>query len=406
MDATNIASPPRFRVFGRRGGSVAVAVGVAHLLNDAYASFLNPLLPRLMQNLGLSIALAASLAMTLSLASSLLQPAAGYLADRYGRKMFVVAGPLISGVFLSLIGLAPSAGVLALVLVLGGIGSAVFHPPGVAMSVRAAEGKGKGSGLRMSVFSFGGSAGFAVGPLLIVGLVSVVGLEAMWVAMIPAIVVSGLLLLVLPEDRPHPSASHPRSAMTVLKSLRGPLGVIFCISAIGAFVQRVFLTLSPIIVYQAGGSEAKGAVTLSVYLGAQVGGTLIGGMLTDRMDRSRLLAYLTALAVPAHLLALALPPGSSPALLFAACAGLLNMAMLPPIVVMAQEIVPESTAISSGIVMGLAWAAGSFGVLATGFFADFIGARSAAMISVPMLFVGSALAFHPALRGHRRPVYS
>ena len=348
-------------MFGRRGGSVAVAVGFAHLLTDAYASFLNPLLPRLMQNLGLSIALAASLAMTLSLASSLLQPAVGYVADRYGRKMFVVAGPLISGVFLSLIGLAPSAGVLALVLVLGGIGSAAFHPPGVAMSVRAAE--GKGSGLRMSVFSFGGSAGFAIGPLLIVGLVSVVGLEGMWIAMIPAIVASALLLLVLPADRPHPSTHHLPSPMTVLKSLRGPLGVIFCISAIGAFVQRVFLTLSPIIVYQAGGSEARGAVMLSVYLGAQVGGTLIGGMLTDRMDRSRLLAYLTALAVPAHLLALALPAGSSATLLFAACAGFLNMAMLPPIVVMAQEIVPESTAISSGIVMGLAWAAGSFGVL-------------------------------------------
>jgi len=383
---------------------VAVAVGFAHLLNDAYASFLSPLLPRLMQNLNLSIALAASLAMTFSLASSLLQPAAGYLADRYGRKMFVVAGPLISGVFLSLIGLAPSAGVLVLVLILGGIGSAAFHPPAAAMSARAAE--GKGSGLRMSVFSFGGSAGFAIGPLLIVGLVSVVGLQGMWIAMLPAIVVSVLLVRVLPTDRPHASAPPPPSPMTVLRSLRGPLGVVFCISAIGAFVQRVFLTLSPIIVFQAGGSEARGAVTLSVYFAAQVGGTLMGGMLTDRMDRTQLLAVLTALAVPAHLLALSLPPGSSSALLFAACAGFLNMAMLPPIVVMAQEMLPESTAISSGIVMGLAWAAGSVGVLATGFFADIIGARSAALISVPVLFVGSVLAFHPLLHGHRRPVYS
>jgi FSR family fosmidomycin resistance protein-like MFS transporter len=153
MHATDIAGSRQIRALGRRGGSVAVAVGFAHLLNDAYASFLSPLLPRLMQNLDLTIALAASLAMTFSLASSLLQPAAGYLADRYGRRMFVVAGPLISGVFLSLIGLAPSVGMLVLVLILGGIGSAAFHPPAAAMSARAAE--GKGSGLRMSVFSFG-----------------------------------------------------------------------------------------------------------------------------------------------------------------------------------------------------------------------------------------------------------
>ena len=53
---------------------MALAVGVAHALNDAYASFLHPLLPRIMENLGLSIAMAASLVMTLSLAASLLQP--------------------------------------------------------------------------------------------------------------------------------------------------------------------------------------------------------------------------------------------------------------------------------------------------------------------------------------------
>ncbi|SVB02882.1 uncharacterized protein METZ01_LOCUS155736, partial [marine metagenome] len=134
---------------------VALAVGMAHLMNDAYASFLHPLLPRLMDKLGLSITLAAALAMIFSLSSSIMQPLAGYLADRFGRKIFVIAGPLISGIFLSLIGLAPSLPLLLLVLLLGGIGSAVFHPPGAAMSARTEE--GKGSGLRMSFFSCCGS---------------------------------------------------------------------------------------------------------------------------------------------------------------------------------------------------------------------------------------------------------
>ena len=404
MRVTDVKQSPRIRVFGRHGNSVVLAVGLAHLLNDTYASFLSPLLPRLMQDLGFPIAIAASLAMTFSFASSILQPAVGYLADRYDRRIFVVAGPLISGVFLSLIGLAPSVEMLALVLLLGGIGSATFHPPGAAMAARSEQ--GSGSGLRMSLFFFGGMTGFAIGPLLIVGLVSIVGLRGMWVAMIPAIVVSGVLLRVLPADRPHPSAPLPPSPMSVLSGLVGPLGVIFFISAVGAFVQRVFLTLSPIIAFQAGRSEVMGAVTLSVYLAAQAGSALSGGMLTDRMDRSLLLAYLTALAVPAHVLALSLPSGSFLALVFTACAGFLNMALIPPIVVMAQEMVPESTSISSGIVMGLAWATGSLGVLATGFLADSIGARSAALISIPVLFVGTALAFHPALRCYRRPSQS
>lgn len=404
MRVTNVENSPRIRVLGRRGGSLAVAIGLAHLLNDTYASFLSPLLPRLMQNLGFSIAVAASLAMTFSLASSILQPVVGYLADRYGRRVFVVTGPLISGVFLSLIGLAPSVGMLALVLLLGGIGSAAFHPPGASMAAHSEA--GKGSGLRMSLFFFSGMSGFAIGPLLIVGLVSVVGLRGMWIAMIPAIVLSGFLLRTLPVDRPHPLAPLPPSPVSVLSRLVGPLGVIFFISSLGAFVQRVFVTLSPIIAFQDGRSEVMGAVTLSVYLAAQAGGTLTGGMLTDRVDRSHLLACLTGFAVPAHILALSLAPGSFLALFFAACAGFLNMAIVPPIVVMAQEMLPESTSSSSGIVMGLAWATGSLGVLVTGFFADAIGARSAALISMPILLIATVLAFHPALRRYRKPSYS
>ena len=389
-----------------RGGTrrVVIAVGVAHFINDAYSSFLSPLLPRLMDNLGMSIALAASLAMTWSLAGSLVQPAAGYLADRYGRKLFVIGGPLVSGVFLSLIGLAPSVEVLALILIAGGIGSAAFHPPGAAMSGGAVE--GKGSGLRMSAFAFGGLFGFAVGPLAVVGLVSMVGLSGMWIAMIPAIAVCGLLFVVLPSDRPHPDAAPPPPPRELLRALRGPLGVVFVISALSGFIQRLFMTLSPIISFQDGVSEATGALVLSVYLAGQAVGTIVGGVLTDRMDRTYLLAGLTALALPAHLFAFWLPAGSPSMLLFAAVGGCLNLALMPPVIVLAQEILPDSKGVGSGIVMGLAWAAGSIAVIGFGFLGDAIGPRPSAIISLPLLIMGTVLAFHPTLRLHRKPEHS
>ena len=84
-------------------------------------------------------------------------------------------------------------------------------------------------------------------------------------------------------------------------------------------------------------------------------------------------------------------------------AGFFNMAMLPTIVVMAQEILPEGTGVGSGIVMGLAWALGSVGVLGTGILGDLVGPRSAALLSVPVLLIGTLLALHPSLRMHRRP---
>ncbi len=404
MPLTSIENPDTLRVFRDGTRRVVITVGIAHFINDLYSSFLSPLLPRLMENLGMSIALAATLAMTWSLAGSLIQPAAGYFADRYGRKLFVIGGPVVSAIFLSLIGLAPSVEVLALILIAGGIGSAAFHPPGAAMSGGASE--GKGSGLRMSGFAFGGLFGFAVGPIAVVGLVSVVGLSGMWIAMIPAIIVCSVLFMVLPADRPHPDAPPPPPPMEVLRTLRGPLGVIFGIGALSGFVQRLFMTLSPIISFQDGVSEATGAVILSVYMAGQAAGTLVGGFLTDHMDRAILLAGLTAMAIPAHLLAFWLPSGSALMLLSAAIAGFLNLALMPPVIVLAQEIMPDSKAVGSGIVMGLAWATGSVGVIGFGILANGIGPRAAAIVSLPLLAIGTILAFHPALRLHRKPAHA
>lgn len=53
---------------------IAVVVAAAHALNDTYASFVPPLLPRIMDDLGLSITLAATLAVSFSIAAALPQP--------------------------------------------------------------------------------------------------------------------------------------------------------------------------------------------------------------------------------------------------------------------------------------------------------------------------------------------
>lgn len=374
---------------------IAAVVAVAHALNDGYSAFISPLLPRLMDRLGLSIALAATVAMAYSIASSLLQPLLGYAADRWGRRIFLVAGPLVSGVFVSLLGWAPSFGWLVLVLSLGGLGSAAFHPPGASYAARVSE--GKGSGVRYSIFSFGGSAGYALGPVIAVALVQWRGMEGLWVAMIPIIVLTPIFYLNLPSGRTERSAHLPPSPGAVLRQLRGPLGLIFGVSALMAWAQKTFLTLEPIIVNAAGGSEALGALALTAYLAAQAAGTLAGGFLADRVDRRRLLMVVCALAFPAHMAAVALTPGTLPALIASAAAGFLAMATLPPIVVMAQEFVPRGAAVGSGIVMGLAWATGSIGVLLTGLVADSVGPQNAALMTMPVILGALAFASHRGL---------
>jgi len=380
---------------------LALVVASAHAVNDMYASFVPPLLPRIMGDLGLSIALATTLSVAFSIASSLPQPLFGYLSDRYGRRVFAVAGPIVTGVFVSTIGWAPGFVTLVALLVLGGVGSAAFHPPGASYAVRVSE--GKGGGARYSVFSFGGALGFAMGPLVAVGLVQWRGLEGLWVAMLPVLFLAPFVFLSLPSGRAEARAAArplPPPPSVVLGYLRGPLGLIFGVSAIMAFVQRAFLTMEPIIVAEGGGSETLGAVALTFYLGAQSVGTIVGGVLADRVNRRLLLAHLCFWAVPTHLFAVWMGPVGPLGLAAVAAAGFLGMATLPPIVVMAQEMVPSGTGVSSGIVMGLAWATGAAGVLVTGAAADVIGPTAAMLASVPMALLAVGLALHPSLEPH------
>lgn len=395
----DVAAPrAEAKVEERSAMRLALVVAAAHAVNDTYASFVPPLLPRIMGDLGLSIALAATLSVAFSVASALPQPFFGYLADRYGRRPFAVAGPVLAGVGVAAIGFAPGFWTLVLLLVLGGIGSAAFHPPGASYAVRVAA--GKGGGARYSIFSFGGSVGFALGPLIAVYLVQSRGMEGLWIAMIPVILLAPFVYLALPSGRREVRARNrppPAPPSEVLRHLKGPLGLIFGISAIMAFIQRTFLTMEPIIVAESGGSEALGAVALTVYLGAQAFGTVTGGVLADRMDRRKLLAGLCFWTLPAHVLALSVGPQGFWGLAAAGFAGFLGMATLPPVVVMAQEMVPTGTAVSSGIVMGLAWATGALGVLGTGALADLVGAQAATLASMPVALVAVGLALHPSL---------
>lgn len=392
-------SVPSARDTSQSALRLALVVAIAHGLNDTYASFVPPLLPRLMGELGLSITSAATLAVAFSVAAALPQPLFGYLSDRYGRRVFAVLGPIVSAVFVSTIGWAPSFAILIFFLMVGGIGSAAFHPPGASYAVRVDA--GKGGGARYSLFAFGGSIGFAIGPLAAVWLAQTRGLEGMWVAMIPAIAFAPLVYWVLPSGGSERRDVHrppPASVPVVLRALRGPLGLVFGISAIMAFVQRAFLTMEPIIVAEAGGSETLGALALTVYLGAQSFGVVAGGLLADRVDRPHLLAHLCFWAVPTHLLAVLVGPSGALGFTFVAAAGFLGMATLPPIVVIAQEMLPTGTGVSSGIVMGLAWATGAMFVLGTGAAADLVGASLATLASVPMALLAVGLALHPTLR--------
>jgi FSR family fosmidomycin resistance protein-like MFS transporter len=115
-----------------------------------------------------------------------------------------MVGPVLAVSMLSLVGLAPSTVVLALILMVGGLGTAAFHPPAAALAHRLG---GDSPGLSMSVYITGGTLGFSLGPLMFAPFAQRFGL-----AWTPLLAIPGLLVVAFFLSRVPPMPLHPSSS--------------------------------------------------------------------------------------------------------------------------------------------------------------------------------------------------
>jgi FSR family fosmidomycin resistance protein-like MFS transporter len=358
-----------------------------HFLNDCYGSFFAPILPLLIEKLSLSLTMASGLASIASITSAVFQPIYGMASDRIRGRLFVVIGPLLSTVCMSLIGVAPNAALIGLLLLLAGVGSAAFHPQAVA-AAGAVSGDRKGFGI--SVFIFGGSVGFAIGPLAIIGAVHLWGLERSYYAMVPGLLSVLLLGLYLRVPGEVMRRERVLSLTAAFKGSRKSMVVLFSIAVLREFTRIAVVTFLPIFLVMQGRSLAAGGITLALFSMAGALGGMVGGSLSDAWGRKTVILLSGLLCVPL-LHAMFLTDGLVSLLFLILAAGTLSGAN-SVIIALAQELVPSRAGTASSLVMGLGW--GVAGVLLIGFgtLAEAISVSRALDIAVTLPLLAAALA--------------
>src|SRR5687767_6820863 len=116
------------RPAAQAGVAILVVISASHFVVDASTSLLTPLLPAIRETYGVSIARTAALVAVQSFLSSMIQPLAGMLADRVDRRWLAALGPALCALGMTTMGYAPTFGMLTLLVAIGSIGSAIFHP--------------------------------------------------------------------------------------------------------------------------------------------------------------------------------------------------------------------------------------------------------------------------------------
>src|SRR5207249_5507876 len=130
-------------------------------------------------------------------------------------------GPLIAAVFLASIGLAPRYEVLVALLVLGGIGVAMFHPQTASLAGVSSPHRG----LAMSFWVTGGTLGWALGPAYATAVVNQFGLDHTWFAAIPGLVLCALLFAWFARVPPHTAAQRVHAPLAELRPVARPLAM-------------------------------------------------------------------------------------------------------------------------------------------------------------------------------------
>lgn len=384
--AEEVAAPPRHRTSEQSRVRSVLALALGHASADFYPGYLPTVLPYLIAKLGFSLTVAGGLASLQSFSTSLIQPVLGYLVDARHPRPYAAWGLVIAAVLFSLLGLAPNVAFLALFITVGGLGVALYHPQGAAMSALLAQGR---AGTAMSVFSTGGSIGHALGPLVAVMVVEQWGLESLIVLALPGLAVAWLVHKSMKS--PLEQMAFNRKAVSLRAAVAGAgphlvllLGVMTLRSAATVGVS----TMLPIYLESKGLAIALGATAIVVYRLAGAVGTLLGGPLSDKVGRRLVIWGSFAVALP--FVYLFFQTDGIVGFVYLAIGSAVMTASAPVNTVMAQEVIPRTAAVASGLMMGVGWALGSLSVFLIGFLAD-RGSIQTALPAVTLSFMALGL---------------
>jgi FSR family fosmidomycin resistance protein-like MFS transporter len=380
------------------------ALSAAHLLNDMMQSLLLALYPIIRGDFGLSFTQLGLMSLTYQAAASILQPAVGIITDRHPRPFAAALGMGFTMTRLFVLAAAHAYEFLLIAAALIGVGSAVFHPEASRMARLASAGR---HGLGQSIFQIGGNIGGAIGPLLAVAVLLPFGrASAAWFGVL-AIMAFGLLWWVGAwSQRQHRVALGGQRQTTGARNLLPNCTAVRGIGLLLLLLFSKYFYLESLDSYYMFYLISRFHVTgqqahfcLFAFFAAVAVGTIVGGLIGDRVGRRRVILWSILGAAP---FTLALPHADLQwTVIFVVLIGIIIASAFSAIVVFAQELMPNRIGMVSGLFFGLAFGFGGIGAAILGAMADRLGIQSVFNLCAYLPLLGAVALLLPDAAGSR-----
>ena len=360
---------------------------IFHCINDFGQGSLAALIPFFIANFGLNYYQSASIIFCNTIVASVAQPILGYVADRWRVPWFIPVGFSITLVSISAIALATSYEMILALSLLAGVGAALFHPEAALLVNRMQSNE---LGNAMGRFAVGGSAGFALGPLL-AGGVYVFGGQFLW--LFTAIALIGVLLYVYAftgsaaTDVIGESKSSAKSTNTGANDWVsfGKLFFVIASRSILFSVLSIFIPILYITVINGEASASSLALTMYFAMGAVL--TYMGGALSDKLGFLKTVRLGNLIFLPFVLVFIFVPN------IWGFFGAMIPMAFgvfsqYGPITVLGQKYLAKNAGFASGITLGLGITLGGLVAPYVGHLADIYDVQTALMTLIPVGLMG------------------
>ena len=360
---------------------------IFHCINDFGQGSLAALIPFFIANFGLNYYQSASIIFCNTIVASVAQPILGYVADRWRVPWFIPVGFSITLVSISAIALATSYEMILALSLIAGLGAALFHPEAALLVNRMQSNE---LGNAMGRFAVGGSAGFALGPLL-AGGVYVFGGQFLW--LFTAIALIGVLLYVyaftgstdadaIGEGKS--SAKSTNSGTNDWVSF-GKLFFVIASRSILFSVLSIFIPILYITVINGEASASSLALTMYFAMGAVL--TYMGGALSDKLGFLKTVRLGYLIFLPSVLVFIFVPN------IWGFFGAMIPMAFgvfsqYGPITVLGQKYLAKNAGFASGITLGLGITLGGLVAPYVGHLADIYDVQTALMTLIPVGLMG------------------
>lgn len=354
-------------------------LSLGHLCSDINQSILSAVLPFLIATYHYDYTTAAMLVTVSNVFGAFVQPFIGMLSDKKNKLLYMTLGVLLASGGMAVTGFISNFFGLWIVVIMSGIGVAMFHPQAAKLfnSVPSKNAKGKG----ISIFSFGGKVGFTLGPVYTAFLMNLFGMKGTILFLIPGIVF-GIVCSFFDKDFENLDVLEVEKKEEVKSEQNddwsGFIKLCCVVFSRSILSNGISTFLAFYFIQQFSKSNSFASMLLSVFYG--IGSiTFLGGGIADCFGHRKMVRLSFCIFLPAififtntshFVIALIM-------LIFMICGESLSYS---PMVVLEQKYIPNHTGFASGITLGLVVSIGAALCPVLGYVSDAYGLNYAFII--------------------------